>query len=98
MKTLFMLNWSMGGPEVIIIFLLISMFILPLALVEILTSKFQDSNDKVIWLLIVLFLGPIGAIFYAIMGRKKRVSLEKHKSIVKEAVNDNIEKTDNEYL
>jgi hypothetical protein len=58
-------------PTLIIIITLILLFTLIIsliALVDILRSDFKGNNDKLIWVLIVLFLGIIGALLYFIMG------------------------------
>ncbi|MBT8285300.1 MAG: hypothetical protein HKO75_07990 [Flavobacteriaceae bacterium] len=58
-------------PTMIIIITLVLLFTLIIsliALVDILRSDFKGNNDKLIWVLIVLFLGIIGALLYFIMG------------------------------
>lgn len=64
------------APWEIILILLIAIpvfLILPLiALIDILRSNFKDKNDKLIWVLIVLFLGILGAILYFILGKKQK--------------------------
>lgn len=62
--------------EVILILLIAIPFflILPLiALINIIRSNFKEKNDKLIWVLIVLFLGIIGAILYFILGKKQKL-------------------------
>lgn len=65
------------GPFEIILILLIAIpvfLILPLiALIDIIRSNFKDKNDKLIWVLILLFLGIIGAILYFIVGKKQKL-------------------------
>lgn len=61
-----------GAPELVIIAVIAILFIIPLvALIDILKSQFA-SNDKLIWILIVLFLPLIGSILYFIIGKKKK--------------------------
>ncbi len=63
------LAFLFGGIE--IIFLLV--ILLPLfALISILNSEFE-GNDKLIWVLIVLFMPFLGAILYYIIGKNKRI-------------------------
>ena len=37
-------------------------------------ASYKSDGDKVAWVLILLFLGPIGAILYLIGGRTRQVS------------------------
>ncbi len=43
------------------------------AIVDVIKSEFENSINKVIWLLLILFLGPIGIILYFIIGRKQKI-------------------------
>lgn len=54
-------------------FLFIPLLILPIiALIDILKSQFKNENDKLVWVLVILFLPIIGSILYFIIGRKQR--------------------------
>ncbi len=66
------------GPwQWIIIGLALTIFILPLiALIDILKNNFSDNN-KIIWVLVVLFFPLIGAILYYTIGTKQKVKIEK---------------------
>ena len=44
------------------------------SLVDILSSTFDDTMVKVIWLLVILFLPLIGAILYLLIGRTMKES------------------------
>ena len=46
-----------------------------IALVDILKSEFR-GHDKIVWLLVILFLNFFEAILYFIMGRQQKVSNE----------------------
>ncbi len=63
------------GPwQWIIIGLAISMSILPIiALIDILKNNFLDNN-KIVWVLVVLFFPLIGAILYYIIGTKQKLN------------------------
>ena len=65
---------NMVGPWQIIIILTLLIGIIPtiIALVDILRNKFEDNN-KIVWVLVVLFFNLIGAILYFIIGRKQRI-------------------------
>lgn len=42
-------------------------------LIDVLTKQ---TEDKMVWLLVVLLLGPLGALLHYLMARKKRLSGE----------------------
>ena len=60
---------------VLILCVLFFVFIIPIiALVDIIKSEFKGSNDKLIWVLIVLFTCIIGAVLYYFIGREQKVN------------------------
>ena len=62
-----------GAWQIIII--LLSFFMIGLtivALIDILKSEFK-GNNKIVWLLVVLFINFFGAILYFNIGRKQKV-------------------------
>ena len=62
-----------GIWQIIIILLALSGIILTiLALVDILKSEFS-GNNKIVWVLVVLFFNLIGAILYFTIGRKQKI-------------------------
>ena len=64
------------GPWQIILIVVFGVFglILPLiALIDILRSDFKNNNDKIIWVLVVLFFNILGSLLYFTIGRKQRV-------------------------
>ena len=65
---------GMIGPWQWIIILLAFLGIIPtiIALIDILKNKFEENN-KLVWVLVVLFFNLIGAILYFTIGRKQRV-------------------------
>ena len=64
-----------GVWKIIIMLFFIGGIVLPLiALIDILRSEFE-SNDKLIWLLVVLLLPILGSILYFIIGSKKKKKL-----------------------
>lgn len=65
-----------GTGEWIIIVLFFSGFILFIpfiTLIDIVKSNFKESNDKLIWVLIVLFLNLFGCLLYLIAGRQQKI-------------------------
>ena len=54
--------------------LLVFFFIIPLfALIDILRNEFT-GNNKIIWVLVILFIPLFGTLLYLIIGRKQRIS------------------------
>ncbi|WP_080058206.1 PLDc N-terminal domain-containing protein [Spirosoma aerolatum] len=45
-----------------------------MALVDVVRSEFRGSNDKLIWVIIIVFLNIIGALLYFFIGRNQRIS------------------------
>ena len=66
-----------GGLEWLIILGVISIvFILPIwALIDIIRSQFNDPNNKIIWVLVVLLLPFLGSILYLAIGKGQKRSI-----------------------
>lgn len=67
---------GLGGQEILFILIVLGVvFLLPLiALVDVIRSDFRGSNDKLIWVIVILFLNVIGALLYLIIGRNQRTA------------------------
>ena len=67
---------GLGGQELILIVLVLGLlFLLPIiALVDVIRSEFRGSNDKLIWVIVILFLNIIGALLYLTIGRSQRIA------------------------
>jgi len=61
--------------ELIILIILLALGISPtiLAVVDIRKGEFR-GNDKLIWLLVVLFMSIFGAILYFLIGREQKIN------------------------
>jgi 4-amino-4-deoxy-L-arabinose transferase-like glycosyltransferase len=73
-----MIYFAMMNPfliKVILISMLLAFIPAVIALIDILKSKF-NQNDKLVWILVVLFFNLIGAIIYFTIGRKQKIKLE----------------------
>jgi hypothetical protein len=63
-----------GMGEWVVIGLFLPIFLLPfIALISILRNQFKGSSDKLIWVLVVIFLPILGSILYFAIGRAQRV-------------------------
>jgi len=61
--------------EWIFILLALTFFILPvLCLIDIIKSRFADSSNKVVWIVIVLLLPYLGSFLYLLLGRRQRIA------------------------
>jgi hypothetical protein len=73
-------------PIVLVLFVIIGLPIL-LAwlalLVQCANAQFKSGGDKISWILILLFLGPVGAALYLVGGRSRQIrSKESEKWVV----------------
>lgn len=60
--------------EIIFILMIINLVAWVIALIDILRSNFRGQNEKLIWTLVVLFGGFIGAILYLFIGTKQKIN------------------------
>lgn len=68
-----LLGFIGGGSLFVTLFVLLFIVLLPLlALISVLKNRF-NGNDKLIWVLIILFLPFLGALLYFGIGRNKRI-------------------------
>ncbi|MGJ8760252.1 MAG: PLD nuclease N-terminal domain-containing protein [Polaribacter sp.] len=67
-----------GVFQLIIILVVLLLGILPtiIALVDILKSEFT-GNNKIVWVLVVLFANFFGAILYFLIGREQKITAKK---------------------
>ena len=70
-----MIYLGMIGPwQMILILIALFLGIIPtiIALIDILKNKFE-GNNKILWVLVVIFVNFFGAILYFAIGRKQRI-------------------------
>lgn len=68
---------GLGGQEIFLVallFLVLPLIIIAWALIDVLRSDFQNDSNKIIWVLVILFLPFLGSILYFIIGRKQRIA------------------------
>lgn len=71
-----MTTFLLIGPQQIILIVLGLILFPVIALIDLLRNEFT-GNNKLIWVLVILFMNFIGAILYFTMGRKHKIkSLE----------------------
>jgi len=64
---------GIGGWEIVLLSsLLIPLLLWIIALVDCLKSEFK-GNDKVIWVIVILFFPVVGPILYFIIGRRQKI-------------------------
>ena len=62
-----------GPQEMIILLIGLFLFVLPvIALVDIIRNEFT-GNNKLIWVLIVIFFNILGSILYFLMGKNQKI-------------------------
>lgn len=74
-----LLFMGLGVQELILIFislfiLLLSLVLPIIALIDIIRSDFKGQNDKLIWVIVILFLNVVGIVLYFFIGRNQRVA------------------------
>jgi hypothetical protein len=63
-----------GGGLLITLMIILFIFLFPLlALISVLLNEFP-GNEKIMWVLIIIFLPFLGAILYFLIGRDKRLT------------------------
>lgn len=67
-----------GGIGIVELFILLIFLALPAllwlwAIIDLLTSRFKDSTNKLIWAIIIIFLPVLGSILYLLIGRGQKV-------------------------
>lgn len=55
------------------VFVVITLLLWLYALISILKNDFKNPTDKIVWLLVVLFLPILGAFLYIVIGRSKTI-------------------------
>ena len=66
---------GIGGLEIllILVFLGIPLALWLWALVDLVKSDFKNSINKLVWLILIVFLPVLGAILYLLIGRGQKV-------------------------
>lgn len=63
-----------GGGLIITLMVILFIFLFPLlALISVLMNNFQ-GNEKIMWVLIIIFLPFLGSLLYFLIGRDKRIN------------------------
>ena len=63
-----------GAGILLTLLIIFFVILLPLlALISVLMNEFQ-GNDKIMWVLIIIFLPFLGSLLYFLIGRNRRIS------------------------
>lgn len=68
----------LGTNEIIILgivfFLILPSIILPIiTLIDLVRSDFKDNNNKIVWVIAIVFLPVIGSILYLVLSRNQKI-------------------------
>ncbi|MDV7137954.1 PLD nuclease N-terminal domain-containing protein [Maribacter sp. TH_r10] len=67
-----------GIWQILILIIIAVLAIAPVvAIIDITKGRFKGSNDKLIWILVVLFLNPLGTLLYFLMGKDQKIRGER---------------------
>ena len=68
-------SFAIGMPEIImlLIFMVIPLIFALTALISCLKSNFEDSTNRLVWVLVILFLPLLGSILYFAISPKQRL-------------------------
>ena len=65
---------TIGIWQTLLLIIIAVLIILPvIAIIDITKSEFKGGNDKLIWILVVLFLNPLGTLLYFLIGKDQKV-------------------------
>jgi len=66
---------GLGIAEIFIILLIIlGVCVFPIiALIHVITGTFKEKSDKLIWVILILFLPFLGPLMYFLIGKKSRI-------------------------
>ena len=63
-----------GGGLIITLLVILFIFLFPLlALISVLMNEF-NGNDKLLWVVIIIFLPFLGSLLYFLIGRDRRIN------------------------
>ncbi len=66
---------SFGIWQILILIIIAVLAIAPIvAIIDITKGRFKGANDRLIWILVVLFLNPLGTLLYFLMGKDQKIS------------------------
>ncbi len=67
-----------GGTETLLILLLIALpgLLWLWALIDLLKSSFGNSINKLVWLIVIVFIPVIGPLLYLLIGRNQKLKAE----------------------
>jgi hypothetical protein len=67
--------WMLGAIKFVLIISILALFLL--AAIDILKHRFVSDIEKLIWILVVIFVPILGSIIYLLIGRKQKLKYEK---------------------
>ncbi|MBD0777022.1 PLDc N-terminal domain-containing protein [Maribacter sp. ANRC-HE7] len=69
------MDFGFGIGQILILIAMAVLAIAPVvAIIDITKGRFKGANDRLIWILVVLFLNPLGTLLYFLMGKDQKIS------------------------
>ena len=72
MTQVLLLQMPNGAEWLIVVFIILAALFWLKTLVELIGNRSLDTSSKIAWLIVVLFLGFIGAVIYLFFGKKTK--------------------------
>lgn len=70
----FGMDVGFGIWQILILCIIAVLTILPvIAIIDIFKGKFKGANDRWVWVLVVLFLNPLGTLLYFLIGKDRKI-------------------------
>jgi len=62
----------MGSSIIILLFVFTFIIFVLYTLIDAVRSEFKDNINKIIWILLIVFLAPLGSILYLFIAKKQK--------------------------
>ncbi|UII20535.1 PLDc N-terminal domain-containing protein [Fulvivirga ligni] len=75
MKSMLILGMIGSWELILILFVLMPGIFALWALIDVVKSEFTNSNNKLVWVLLIIFLPLLGSILYLTIGRSQKLKV-----------------------
>ena len=70
---------KIGFPELVLFcfFVLIPLLLIIFSIRDLIKAEFKSKNEKLIWILIILFAPVLGALLYLLIGKTRNIKTQR---------------------